>query len=386
MTKGSSVIFPQFTVGLAAIVKNEIDYILEWISYHQNMGVDKFYIADNCSDDGTSQVLEALHNAGVITRIYFPRVGDTGPQAPAYNQILRDYGPDVDLLAFIDIDEFIFSTNGKSLKENLTPFYQNPEAGALALNWRNFGSSGHVFKEEGPVIERFIRCSRKEHKFNKHIKTILKPSMVARMNIHECSLKEGRYYSANMQPAGFENGEAFEPRTAEVSYEALRINHYVVKSRQEHFLNKDRKGSGAGSASRRKGQAYFQGHDLNDEVDEGMLPYVSAVKARIQELKNLLVHDSPYMSFGQGHVTIRGNIVSGWAVSEFTGNLKIRLLINGVEQLVDVDRERPDVIGKRISQKLVCGFWYQHDRELTEEDRVSATIYGSNVECQVNRA
>ncbi|MCX2842542.1 glycosyltransferase family 2 protein [Microbulbifer thermotolerans] len=373
-----------FKLGVAAIAKNEINYLLEWVAYYQYWNFDKIYIADNCSDDGSSELLEALHNAGVITRIYFPRVGDVGPQVPAYNRILRDYGSEVDLLAFVDIDEFIFPTNGKSIRENLVPFFQNSDAGALALNWRNFGSSGHIFMESAPVIERFTHCSQVEHKFNRHIKTILKPSMVERMNIHECTLKQGRYYRPDMQPAAFENGGESEPKTAEVSYEGLRVNHYVVKSRQEHFILKDKKGSGAGSAKRRKGQSYFQGHDLNDEVDKGMLPHVPEVKARIQALKNLLLHDSPYMSLGKAHMTIKGDTISGWAVSEFEGKLKIRLLINGIERLVDVNRNRPDLRAKGISPKLMCGFWYKHERPFTEADVITGTIYGSNVECGVN--
>jgi len=44
-------------IAIVAIFKNEFSYILEWISYHLEIGEDHFYIADNVSDDGTSQLL-----------------------------------------------------------------------------------------------------------------------------------------------------------------------------------------------------------------------------------------------------------------------------------------------------------------------------------------
>ncbi|WHI50417.1 glycosyltransferase family 2 protein [Microbulbifer sp. MLAF003] len=60
--------------GIAAIFKNEYEYILEWIVYHQLIGVDAFYIADNVSDDGSSQLLEALDSLGVIKGFISPEL------------------------------------------------------------------------------------------------------------------------------------------------------------------------------------------------------------------------------------------------------------------------------------------------------------------------
>lgn len=371
-------------LGVAGIFKNEFDYILEWIAYHQLAGVDRFFIADNISNDGSSQLLEALDYLGVINRIYFPRIGDGGPQAPAYNHILHRYGSEVDLLGFIDADEFMVSTNDLSLKENLFAFASIEDAGALALNWRNFGSSRRKFKGEGLVIERFLRASQKNHIANRHIKTVLKPSMALRMNIHECILESGRYYSGNLEPTVFEKGTPFEPKTIEVLYDRIRINHYVVKSRQEHIMNKEWKGSGGGSARRQKGEAYFKDHDLNDELDDALACFAGDVKRRIENLRERLSTESPYLCFGKAHVNVMPKVVGGWAVSEFEGPLKIRLLINGEEYLVNVDHERPDVFRKGISNRRHCGFSFRPDRVLTSQDKIEAYIYGTSISAKVN--
>ena len=51
-------------VAIAAIFRNEHPYVLEWIAHHRALGVAQFYIADNVSDDGTSELLQALDALG----------------------------------------------------------------------------------------------------------------------------------------------------------------------------------------------------------------------------------------------------------------------------------------------------------------------------------
>ena len=44
---------------LVLIVKNESPYISEWLEYHYKIGVDKFYIYDNDSED-RSELMKML--------------------------------------------------------------------------------------------------------------------------------------------------------------------------------------------------------------------------------------------------------------------------------------------------------------------------------------
>src|SRR6188474_819157 len=94
---------------IVAIFKNECEYVLEWIAYHRAViGINDFIIADNISDDGTTQLLEALDQAGLIKRIVFPRESESaGPQIPAYNHILEQFKDQYDYFLFIDADEFL---------------------------------------------------------------------------------------------------------------------------------------------------------------------------------------------------------------------------------------------------------------------------------------
>jgi hypothetical protein len=367
-------------VGVAAIFKNEYPYILEWIAYHQSIGVDKFYIADNISNDGSTELLEALDDIGIITRIPYPRVEGQAPQAPAYNHIIQNYGDEVDLLGFVDADEFIVSEG--DLKENLAAFYSDDNYGAMGLNWKVFGSNNDYFGSNGLIVKRFTKHAKIDFDSNRHIKTFLKPNFVIRMNIHECVLRKGKYCTSSNTDADFDESGA---RTQKTSHANIFVNHYVVKSRVEHFINKRKKGSAAGLASREKGISYFIGHDENAEVSEFPPELIGNLQATIKKLKRQLRDNSSFMVLGKGHVDVNTitNVVSGWVTGEKKTPAFITLLIDNKEYKIAVNRQRQDVLKKGLSAELVCGFSFSSGLELAGKD-VSAKVYGSIQELKVN--
>lgn len=77
-------------VAIGAIFKNEHPFILEWLAYHQCLGINNFYIADNISTDGSSELLAALDTIGLINRIPYPTQPNTPPQLGAYREILKN--------------------------------------------------------------------------------------------------------------------------------------------------------------------------------------------------------------------------------------------------------------------------------------------------------
>ena len=101
-------------LAIAAIFKNEAPYILEWIAFHRFVEIDHFFIADNNSDDGTTELLAALDRAGIVTHIPFPGKPDEAPQLPAYREIMRRHKNDADWFAFIDGDEFLLPTGAET--------------------------------------------------------------------------------------------------------------------------------------------------------------------------------------------------------------------------------------------------------------------------------
>jgi len=272
---------------LGAIFKNEVDAALEWIAYHRTVGVSGFIIADNDSSDGTRELLSALARLGMVTLIDFPGTPGQKPQLPAYQRILRSCPADVDVLAFIDADEFMVPMEGEdSLLPAVERWFADEDVGAVALNWAIFGSAEQRFAEEGLVIERFQRRAPMGFSVNQHYKSLVRPARVERFdNPHHARLRWGRYVDTQGQDL------VLHPKhgiglSAKTSWEGGRVNHYAVKSLEEFLLGKHLRGSAA-KEGRIKHKRYFELHDRNDEacsLAAQLAPKVRAEMARIEAL------------------------------------------------------------------------------------------------------
>ena len=220
-------------LGIAAIFKNEKPYIIEWLAFHRLVGFTQFFIADNISDDGSSELLADLDRAGLITRIEYPTTDGKGPQVPAYNSLIKQYGSNVDWLAFVDADEFILPEEGKALKDILAPLTKDNTVGAVGVNWATFGSSGQKSFDPELVTKRFTTRAGRQQGVNKHIKTIIKPGCCERMiNPHKALLSSGHYVYPDGSAMVFDQNNK-HGMSERVCWKGLRINHYVIKSYEE---------------------------------------------------------------------------------------------------------------------------------------------------------
>ncbi|WP_337016783.1 glycosyltransferase family 2 protein [Leclercia sp. AS011] len=270
---------------VAAIIKNEMDALLEWIAYHRVVGVSGFIIADNGSNDGSRAFLNGLEKLGIVTVLDFPDVEGQKPQLPAYERILRSCSEDIDLLAFIDADEFLVPLDSEqNLATNLNEWFSDPSVSAVALNWANFGSNGELFAEEGLVTERFTQRAPQQFNANKNFKSIVRPKCANHFNNpHHADLRYGRYIDTlgNDLVSHPKHGNGV---SEEVIWNGVRVNHYVVKSLEEFLLGKHLRGSAA-TAKRVKHKAYFKAHDRNDEtclLAAALAPKVKAEMAALQ--------------------------------------------------------------------------------------------------------
>ncbi len=261
-------------VAVAAILKNEAPYLLEWIGHHRAIGVQEFFLADNMSSDGTTELLLDLQDRGWVRRVPFPDPQDGGTQAAAYSLLYDTFSDYADWIAFIDGDEFIMPDTGD------LPGYLDgiarPEIGAITLNWAIYGSSGQVSADDRPVMERFTRRGLPNEGANAHYKSIVRSGIGARVNHpHHATLPTG-YFAVNSRGDLLSVSDTLGIAT-NVCWEGARINHYVVKSLEE-FRNKQARGR----AEKRLGSrpdSYFTELDINDESDPVGAAIISAAIA-----------------------------------------------------------------------------------------------------------
>jgi len=275
-------------LSIAAIVKNEADSLLEWIAYHRVIGVHSFFIADNESNDGTTEILEALAEHGLAQRLRFPTPKSGNAQMPAYAALLARLRGECDVVAFIDADEYLLPMDETtSLLPLLEDLFSDLNVSALGLNWANFGSSGALFAEDGLVIDRFKKRAKQSFGVHYHIKTLARPEKITGFaNPHFIHLSSGRYIDAT--------GSDIEPHpkhgkglSSEIIWTGARINHYATKSLEEFLLGKYRRGS-ATKKLRVKHKKYFSSHDRNEEDCILATQLSPLVQAELERLRGLI--------------------------------------------------------------------------------------------------
>jgi hypothetical protein len=210
-------------LAVCCVYRDEAPFFREWIEFHRLVGVERFFLYDNLSRDEHLDVLGPYIDEGIVVRHEWPiRVK---PQLPCFEDCVRTHREDARWIAFIDPDEFLFSPTGASVAELLRDYEEAPAVGA---NWCIFGSSGHETNPDGLVIENYLIRGDDSFHAHKHVKLIADPSRVVRCaTAHQFEYTDGALaVDENKQPLEF--GWTEEP-----SFSKLRVNHYLVKSRDD---------------------------------------------------------------------------------------------------------------------------------------------------------
>jgi hypothetical protein len=277
-------------LSVCVILKDENRYILEWLAYHINLGVNRFYIYDNGSNDGSWESIEKLSNVLNIKHINWVSIEGKSPQLTAYMDcIINNNWNNNDYLALIDVDEFLYFGPNVLADSFLNKFDVN--VNAIALNQRIFGSGGKLTYTEKPVIERFTLSSFSQYKENEWFKSIVKPEKVIGFNnSHAAIINGGIYVNASGNPL---HNDEVKRGFSDFIDEKARIYHYILKSLEEFEWKKKRGGVSASSHSARMARHddnYFFGRDehASKTICDDMLVFLSDLKMKIAEFESIL--------------------------------------------------------------------------------------------------
>jgi len=205
-------------LSMCAIYRNEAPYLQEWIEFHRLVGAERFFLYDNGSSDDHDAVLAPYVAEGVAVVHRWP---DHPGQQSAYDHCLAEHGGESRWIAFLDLDEFLFSPHHRPASE-LLPQYE--QWAAVGVNRATYGTSGHKQKPDGLVIESYVM----KWPGAASIKSIVDPSRTVRcLNPHAFAYREGDF-------AVDEHQRPIEGWfTTEFTLDHLRINHYYTRSEAE---------------------------------------------------------------------------------------------------------------------------------------------------------
>ena len=247
---------PENYLSVCAIAKNEGPYFKEWVEWHLQHGVEKFYVYDNESTDETKSVLEPYIRLGIVEYKYWPGYRR---QLAAYDDCLENHRFSSRWIAFIDLDEFIVPVKDENIPQFLNKF---ESFAGVEINWLIYGSGGRKKKTPGVIMDRFKFHSNPNHYLNRHVKSIVNPRQVfAMIGCHEAARISGSIADSHGHPIN-KNFRERQPQQ-----DVIRINHYAVRSYEE-FTEKQARGRASGTQTAVRDE-YFKQYDLNDIEETG---------------------------------------------------------------------------------------------------------------------
>jgi hypothetical protein len=210
-------------LSFCTIYRDQADYLAEWIEFHRLVGAERFFLYDNSSSDAHREVLAPYIEEGSVVLHEWP-VKFPMALRSAFNHCLTEHGSESRWIAFIDIDEFLFSPTLEPVAELLPEYEEWPGVG---VNWALYGSSGHQTRPAGLVIDNYLYRTDTEE--NGATKSIVDPARVAFCrNAHQFEYREGAGSAVD------ENKHPIDGwQTESVSFAKLRINHYYTKSEED---------------------------------------------------------------------------------------------------------------------------------------------------------
>lgn len=197
---------------LSTYVREDNDYLDEWVKYHLAIGFEHIVMYDHKS------IVPVRNIWG--DKVSVIRVERDSLFHPTYltQDTLRSH-PSC-WLAAIDVDEYIVLFEDKDIKDLLKRYEAH---GALGIPWSVYGSSGHLTQPAGGVKDSYVWRRPDEPMWVKPI-----------INTQYCLGISDPHFGIYSRPSV---NEAFEPFVGPICDSPrafIKINHYFTKSLEEY--------------------------------------------------------------------------------------------------------------------------------------------------------
>jgi hypothetical protein len=153
-------------VAICLIIKNENEYLEEWLNHHRNLGFDHFIIYDNQSAPSVTEYFLNKNLTHSDTTVIYWKDNAHASQLRAYKNCCKNY-KEFDYVLFIDTDEFLYLKNHATIKEFIN---SKEKFDGLGIYWRMYG--GNYTNNKIPEKEYT------KYYTNKHIKSLINPKKV----------------------------------------------------------------------------------------------------------------------------------------------------------------------------------------------------------------
>lgn len=160
---------------ILSMMKDEGPYLIEWIAYHHRLGFDDICVYTNNCSDGTDDLLIRLEEMVLCRHFRNDVPQGNRPQMNALGLASRNpQVTETDWVLVMDADEFLSIKYGQGHVSDLVASME-PNAVALAITWRFFGSGEITSWNPGLVTESYTQAAPDGFRKGWGVKTMFRP-------------------------------------------------------------------------------------------------------------------------------------------------------------------------------------------------------------------
>jgi len=277
----------RYGIAVVAIVKNEENYIEEWLAFHSHAGVRSFIIYDNgCSDSTIARISSDKwrNKVRVVPWVNFGK--HIRIQNAAYNHAIANFGRQYRWMTFIDVDEFLVPKDCSNLNDIMADYADLP---GLSLPWQMFGPNGHETRPAGLVIENYtsraLWAADDQAPIHINYKSIVDPAQVRCAHTHYCEFWDRPKIMFNDAKRQFMHIDRFNSQNA--TSERIQLNHYFTRSLEEFQRKLDKGRVSKEGRLNNQGTINLKAQILRAPVvaDDIAARFAPAIKAILQDAR-----------------------------------------------------------------------------------------------------
>ena len=211
-------------IALCMIAKNENLYIKEFVEYYKNLGIKKIYLYDNNDINGENfnTILYSYINSKFI-KIKNIR-GKSEVQLFAFNNCYQRYLNKYSWFMFLDVDEFLYIKNNKTLSSFLSDnrFFN---CNSIFINYNEYGDSDLLKYDNRSIFKRFTQS-----KYIACGKSLTRGGIKnAKIDIHK-PLYINNYCNSDGETEELYKNKIF---ISKIAVNSAEIKHFITKSLEE---------------------------------------------------------------------------------------------------------------------------------------------------------
>ena len=249
------------------VVKDEQDYLDDFIGYHLNLGIDHIFIYEDIGSESHRDICNKYPDVSLmsILSLYSEEEQPDIIQRKKEGKFLQsDYAhrglmyiknnhPDIEWCFSIDADEYITPTEPFP---SLLGAYN--EYDAVLLYWQNFGASGRIYKPiyDKPIYQIYTKpCG--------YFSGDWRSRNITKLCWNMKRLKNEYIYGVHVGLCNWVRTDYQTDRTLEPCFEKIFLKHYITKSYEEYKWKLEKRGMMC--VNNRKLEQFFE---LNPELKE----------------------------------------------------------------------------------------------------------------------